>query len=202
VIEKDPTKHSSALRLGTQIQLFPSKMIFKIPDDWLAQHIAGKDNMHLARAELAQVAHGFGEIHSDFATICNTVLPFDQCAAQVGDEPWNSAVGGNELQLRVYDLNYSIEDLEARIRQAGADEVKRFLGATPDLKEQVGDPWRRITLSYPVRDGDALSRNYVDFHYRRISDRTLAFVFMYYTSDIDYRQTVTDILESVAVKEK
>jgi hypothetical protein len=154
-----------------------------------------KNNFHLSHRELDAVALGAGEWDTEYASVCNAALPFDRCAAHLGDDGWGKAgCSFGDLQMRVYDLKEAPEDLAPVIEARGTADVKRLSGRMPEVHRNGAGPWRRLTLSFEVWYGDYGGTANVDFRLRRLGERTLVVVFMYANPELE--KTMEAILKS------
>jgi hypothetical protein len=198
--QADPATRPWAIRDGTTITLRPSGATFKVPKDWLEWHDKFGNNFHLTHQQLDAVARGDGDWDTEYASVCNAVLPFDRCAAHVGGEGWGKqGVAWSDLQVRVYDLDEAIEDVERDMEKKGVADVERFSGKVPKMERDAKGDWRRTMLSFDRWYGDYGGTAHVDFRVRRCGDHSFVFVFMY----VDIKDTEDDIrciLESFATK--
>lgn len=196
-----PMNRPSAVRDGTTITLRPGGATFKVPQDWLKWHRQFGNNLHLTHKQLDAVARGGGEWDTEYASVCNAALPFDRCAAHVGEEGWGKeGVSYADLQVRVYELAEAPEVVERRIREQGAADVKRFSGHRPEVKSDKDSVWRRTVLAFRLWYGDYGGTAHVDFRVRRCGGRTIVFVFMY-SNYQSHAKTIQEILDSFASKQ-
>src|SRR5215831_14402552 len=77
----DAGKRPFASRQDTTITLRPSEATFKVPQSWVEWYEEFGNNFHLTRMEIDAVARGDGDWDTEFASVCNAVLPFDRCSA-------------------------------------------------------------------------------------------------------------------------
>jgi hypothetical protein len=197
--DNDPSRRPFASRHETTITLQPSKASFTIPQSWVEWHQRSGNNLHLTHAQLDAVARGEGEWDTEFASVCNAVFPFDRCCAHVGGEGWGrKSVSYTDLQVRVYELEESLRDVEIRINKDGVADVNRFSGHDPDLKQDLEAKWRQTVLSYVRFYYDYGATAHVDFRVRQFDRQTFVFVFMY-TNSNEHEKTITSILESFEV---
>jgi hypothetical protein len=191
-----PSTRPSATRHGQTIRLRPHPATFRVPRDWVKWHRQFGNNFHLTHKQLDAVARGAGDWDTEYASVCNAVLPFDRCAAHVGDEGWGQqGVSCGDLQVRLYDLADSPQVVDRRIHQQGVADIQRFSGHRPQVKREGKSRWRRTVLSYGRWYGDYGGTAHVDFRVRRLRVRTFVFVFMY----ADYQSNkaaITSILKS------
>ena len=144
----DPAKRPSATREDKKIILRPSGATFRIPQEWVEWHERFHNSLHLTREQLDAVARGDGEWDTEYASVSNTVLPFDRCCAYVGDEGWGrQGVSYGDLQVRIYRPRRCAQAVETRIKAEGVADIKRFSGMAPLLKQDLEAKWRRTALS-------------------------------------------------------
>jgi len=147
----DPTARPIASRHETSITLQPSKASLTIPEEWVQWHEQFGNNIHLTREQLDRVARGDGEFDTEYASVCNTVLPFDRCGLHAGGEGWGpEAVGWQDLQMRIYDLQDTPEEVELRITGEGLTDAKRHSRKAPVLVQDLTAQWRQTRLSFEV----------------------------------------------------
>jgi hypothetical protein len=183
-INGDPAKRPFASRHGTTITLEPSKASLIIPDSWTEWYEERGNNIHLTREQIDCVARGDGEFHTEFASVCNTVLPFDRCSLHAGGEGWGREhVAGIDFWMRAYDLQEAPEAVELRIAGEGLADAKRLSRKTPVLTRDLKSQWRQTCLAFEVFYFDGahafMGTAIVDFRIQRFEKQTFAFVFMY-----------------------
>jgi hypothetical protein len=189
----DPAERPWAERDGNTITLRPSGVSFRVPKDWLEWH----DNFHLSHRELDAVARGAGDWDTEYASVCNTVLPFDRCAAHVGEECWGAkGVSYADLQVRVYDLRDTPEAVEHAVETVGAADAERLGKHPPELRRDDDGQWRRAALDFPLWYGDYGGTACVDFRLRPVGGRTVVFVFTYCTHQEEAIDAVLDSFRS------
>lgn len=192
----EQTTRPYAVRTDAVITLQPSMATFTIPQAWVNWNQQFGNNLHLTRAQLEAVARGDGEWDTEYASVCNTVLPFDRCAAHVGSEGWGKAsVSFVDLQVRVYEVNDTVAAVEKRIQEDGVADIKRFSRQDPKVTQNNKASWRQTVLSYPRFYGDYGATAHVDFRIRRFDKRTVVFVFLY-TNFQAQEKTIATILDS------
>lgn len=192
----DPTERPFAAREGVTITVRPSGASFDIPAEWVKWHDDFSNNLHLTRTQLDAVARCSGEWDTEFGSVCNAALPFDRCCLHIGSEGWGEeAVGFSDLQLRLYDMDGTPEAIELTINGAGAEDIKRFTGKDPAVKQDSEASWRRTVLSFERVYGDYGGTGHLDFRLRQLRGRTFVWVFMY-TPYHSQEQTIRAILGS------
>jgi hypothetical protein len=194
--EDSGNQHSASLQ-GETITLRPSGAIFKIPADWIEwQKKYGNANLHLERKEIDAIAEGEGEWDTEFAKVCNAVLPIDHCSAHVGEEGWGRAgVAYSDLQVRVYELDDSLDAIDRRIKEKGRAAIKAFSEKEPVLLENKNADWRQTILSFDRFYEDYGATAHIDFRVQQFDKGTIAFVFMY-TSFQSQNAEIESILNS------
>jgi hypothetical protein len=133
-----------------------------------------------------------------------------------------------DLQMRVYVLDEVLEKVEAKVGAVGVQAVRTLFtprrviqrgrggprgDGRPELPENPDQPpknmkvpversdedgWRRVALSYDLHYADYGAAASVDFRLRRMSDRTVAVVFMH-TNFNNQAPTIRAILGSFVV---
>jgi hypothetical protein len=178
--DNDLAKRAQSTREGATITLLPSGATFQVSKGMLEWHQEFANNLHLSPQELDAVACGAGEWDTEYASVCNAVLPFDRCAAHVGDEGWGAqSVSFTGLQVRIYDMDDSPEAVEAKVEKDGAADAARWARGAPQILSGFDGPWQSTMISFGVSYGDYGGTANVDFRSRRFGQRTFVFVFMY-----------------------
>jgi hypothetical protein len=152
----------------------------QVPQEWVERYDEYQNNFHLTHAQLNAVARGDGEWETQYASVCNSVLPFDRCAAHFGSQGWGTGVGSlTALQVRIYEVASSPEALERAIEEEGQADAKRWTKLLPELNRDTSPLWKASVLSFPLWFEDYGGVATVEFRYRRVGERTFVFVFMY-----------------------
>lgn len=179
------TSEFFATRQGSTITLHPTTATFQVSDamcEWFAEY---KNNLHLSPDELAKVEHGAGEWDTEYGLVCNAALPFARCCAHVGEEGWGrDGVSYGDLQVRVYVLDKTLDEVGHDIADKAAAKVKQITEAPAEVATDKTAPWKRWDFAYNRWYGDYGATAHVDFRARQFDDDTVIFVFMYtdYTS--------------------
>jgi len=162
------------------ITLHPTKAAFHISEEMFEWFVRFKNNLHLSRAELAKVEHGAGEWDTEYGVVCNAALPFARCCAHVGEEGWGeNGVSFADLQVRVYVLDKTLDDVGHDIADKAAAKAKEITKAPAKLATDNNDSWRRWDLAYDRWYGDYGATAHVDFRARQFGHHTVVFAFMY-----------------------
>jgi hypothetical protein len=176
--DDDRSESPSATREGTTITLTPSQLTFRIPKEWVGWYREFGNNFHLTRDELDKVENADSEWDTEYARVCNAVLPFSRCAAHIGEEGWGrESHSFGDLQVRVFDLTEPLEDVERRVDAEGVNEVERITGKRPAPEHESKGEWKAAKLSYFRFYIDYGATAHVDFRLRRFGERTIVFVF-------------------------
>jgi hypothetical protein len=194
-INSHTAKSPFATREGTTIVLQPSGFRFAIAQDWVNWYDQFGNNLHLTAKELDRVGHGAGEWDDEYARVCNAIFPFDRCAAHIGSEGWGKeGVSYTDLQVRVYDLESPLKEIEANMAQKSPAEIGLLIGGFVQVQKGENDGWPQTILSYGRFYYDYGDTAHVDIRLKQFGKKTIAFVFMY----TDYQEKViTDMLHSV-----
>ena len=173
-------KECFSTRKGNTITLHPENATFRVYDQMLNWYARFKNNFHLTRAELAKVENATGDWDTEYALVCNAVLPFARCYAHVGDEGWGKdGVGYLDLQARVYVLKKTLAQVKRSIEERGAAKVKEITKKPPAVTTSDAGGWKRWQLAYTRWYGDYGGTANVDFCARQFDGQTVVFVFMY-----------------------
>jgi hypothetical protein len=175
-----------ATREGRTIQLHPSDVTFQIPQDWLEWDEQFHNNLHLSHRDLRRVRVGHGEWDSEYGSVVNAGLPFEDCAAHVGGEGWGwEGVSFGDLQVRAYVTSLSEDNVLARLRthsfsvaQGIAEREGGFSGGKALLSTSIEQGWEHVTITYPLWYGDYGGTAPVDFYVKGAGRYRLVLVFM------------------------
>jgi hypothetical protein len=191
-----------ATREGRVIVLRPSNLRFKVLKDWIDWHDQSGNNLHLTWQELDQVGHGEGDWDDEYARVCNAVLPFERCAAHVGDEGWGKdAVSYADLQVRVYDLKDPVKTVEEANKAQTADKIGRLIRGSVQDRQSDKDGWRRFDFSYERFYYDYGATAHVDIRLSQVGAHVIAFAFMY-TDYQSHERTIAEMLLALGTGEK
>jgi hypothetical protein len=182
----------------SRVILLPSKANFAVPEKWLPPHRLYEDNLALSPEQIENVANGVcNETSSspcfEFASVTNSIFPFDRCAATLGQFRWNS--GGN--CLRVYDLAEPLEEVTTRIEERGLAELKRLAKSKRNSegkneRSQYGK-WSRIQMSFWWGHDPTHPHGVgFDFYAQQVNNRTFAYCFL-----STHEEWIVEILNSV-----
>lgn len=175
------TKRGSNLQ-GTTIKAVGHRLCFDIPTAWVRWYEENEThrNLHLTAAELDEVRETQDEWDREFALVVNAILPFDQCIAHVGGDGWGPrGISYADLQVRVYFLTATPEEIEERVRSQGSVFVASLTGTPVVPKQEKIGAWRRTVFKYFRTYIDYGATAIVDVRLRLLSNRTVVFAFMY-----------------------
>jgi hypothetical protein len=187
-----------AIRSGRQIRLKPVDLTFEIPQDWLDWYEKENlsNNLHLSLEELEAVKEGAGEWDTEFASVVNSLLPFDHCAAHIGGEGWgNEGVSYGDLQARVYIVDETLDQVKDRIESEGVAQVRKLTGQDNRVDRDDRTIWHKRILAFHRWYYDYGSTAYVDFRLRQFDEQTVVLVFMY-TAFQSQEEDIMFILDS------
>jgi hypothetical protein len=174
-----------ATRNGRTIQLHPSGITFQVPQDWLEWDTQFHNNFHLSHRELRSVRIAHGEWDSEYSSVVNASLPFEHCAAHVGDDGWGGArwiicsfagtslchsLSADDVLLMVKTQSFGVAQSIAA-EQGYPAELTRFSTST----EQG---WQKATITYPLWYGDYGGTASIDFYVKNVGHYRLVLVFM------------------------
>jgi len=193
-----------ATRQGRTIQLHPSNITFQVPQSWLEWDSEFHNNFHLTHRQLRSVRVGHGEWDSEYASVVNAGLPFEDCAAHVGGEGWGwQGVSFGDLQVRAYLTSLSEDGVVARVRSQGFETAqsiaerqsgfgagqKAFFSASSEQR------WQHIKISYPLWYGDYGGTAPIDFYLTDTGHYRLVIVLMGWGAEGE----ASSILNSVTI---
>ena len=169
-----------ATRSGQTITLHPSKAKFTVPAEWISWYGRFHNNLHLTAQQLESVRVATGEWDTEYATVINSVLPFQDCVAHVGGEGWGKDGGSfGDVQLRVYVTPLSEEQVKVSISAQGLSAAQKFSSQTLLLPTLDLDSWHRTSLKYELFYNDYGGTARVDFFTNTYEGQTFVLVFMY-----------------------
>lgn len=142
---------------------------------------------------------GHGEWDSEYASVVNASLPFEDCAAHVGGEGWGAqGVSFGDLQVRAYVTTLSGDEVLARIKAQGFEAAQRIAerqGAKASFSTSTEQHWQHSEITYPLWYGDYGGTAPVDFYVRDTGHYRLVIVLMGWGAQGE----AASILSSVAV---
>ena len=177
---------------GRTVRLKPYEATFDIPESWLVPKPVPTPakNLHLSLQDLNELYWNDGSDAED-AQVINSVLPFENCAAHVGDRGWGNYLW-NDLQGRVYVVDLTPEEIAARIEKRGlGTALNVFEGAS--LSSENYGMWRKQTLNITDAPTHFILMKDLDFYYRSFGDKTVVFVFLHAGG---FDETISGILNS------
>jgi len=178
--QTDAAPTDRATRSELTITLHPSEANFSIPAEWLSWYKKYHNNLHLTSKQLDSVRVATGEWDTEYATVVNSVLPFEDCVAQVGGEGWGKdGVSFGDVQLRVYSTQLSEEQLKVLVSVDGLSAAERFGSHASLLPIADVDLWHRTSLKYELFYQDYGGTARVDFFTTIYEGKTFVLVFMY-----------------------
>jgi len=189
---------------GRTIRLHPSNITFQVPQSWEEWDSEFHNNFHLTHRELRSVRIGHGEWDSEYASVVNASLPFEECAAHVGGEGWGwQGVSFGDLQVRAYVTGLSGDEVLARIKEQGfgvaqsiAERQTGFgAGREASFSTSTEQTWQHAKISYPLWYGDYGGTAPIDFYLRDAGHYRLVIVLMGWGAQGE----AASILSSVAI---
>ena len=157
---------------------------FEIPESWLTPKPAPDNhikNLFLNWQDLNELnlidgeENGFDE---ESAQVINSVLPFENCAAHVGDKGWGNGLW-NDLQGRIYVTDLTPDEITARVEKQGLGKAAEVFERA-SVKFGGHGRWEKKTLN--VLDapswGDFISIKNLEFYYRSFDNKTVVIVFL------------------------
>ena len=170
---------------GTTVRIKPYNATFEIPEGWLTPKPAPDEhikNLFLSWQELNEVNRIDGEANGfdkEEAQVINSVLPFENCAAHVGDRGWGNGLW-NDLQGRVYVTDLTPEEIAARVEKQGLDKASKVFERA-SVKSGNHENWEKRTLD--ILDApswsDFIHGKNLDFYYRSFGNKTVVVVFLH-----------------------
>jgi hypothetical protein len=113
------------------------------------------------------------------ADVINTILPFKDCVAHVGDRGWGNGLW-NDLQVRVYITELTPEEISVKLKTEGL-KIASTNFEKASLTSNKYQDWDKYT--YRLLDApewsDLILSETLDFYVRRNADKTVTFVFLH-----------------------
>jgi hypothetical protein len=177
---------------GNTIRIKPYDATFQIPETWLIPITLPEpaQNLYLSRKELDRIFWKQGRDEED-AQVINAVLPFEDCAAHVGDRDWGNYFW-NDLQARVYIVDLTPEEITKRIADGGLTKARSVFEGVLFRLGHSGD-WHKVTLQIMDAPADFILMKDLDFYYRPMGMKTVVFVFLHSGG---FQPTIDGILSS------
>lgn len=165
---------------GTTIRIKSYNATFEIPESWLTPNPVPTPakNLHLSYQDLNELYWNDGSDVEE-AQVINSVLPFENCAAHVGDRGWGNYLW-NDLQGRVYITDLTPGEVAARVEKQGRDKASKVFEHAAVISGNHGK-WEKRTLDIldaPSWSDFILGKN-LDFYYRPFGNKTVVFVFLH-----------------------
>ncbi len=181
----------STLEYNT-VRIHPYNATFEIPPMWLMPDPAPEPskNLYLSRQELTALHWDDGPDAED-AQVIDAVLPYDSCAAHMGDRGWGNYFW-NDLQARVYVLDMTPEQVSQMVQTRGLDESLNVFEDATWTWERSG-VWKRDRLRIMDAPTHFILIKYLDFYSRQIGNKTVVFVFLH-AGGFDH--TIQDMLDT------
>jgi hypothetical protein len=180
-----------ATRAGDIVTLHPVPVSFRMPREWLDWEMQFHNNVHLSRPELSTVEHGKWEWNTEYAAVVNSALPFEDCAAQVG-------------QVRAYITDLSLAEVLDRF-SGPAMKTARKVAYPPPKKdalaalrepdftnEGVQERWHKVKVVYWLWYYDYGGLAQIRVYLRPVQSHTLVLVFMGASAE-DIREVVDSV---------
>lgn len=186
------------IRQGNTITAVHSELSFEIPGSWVRWYEENENhpNIHLTAEELAKVKEAEGEWDMEFAKVVNAILPFDKCIVHAGSEGWGAnGISYKDLQLRVYDMTGTWQEIEQIARSKGIAVIKNF-APSPVVQKQDSGVWKQVSLKYFLRYEDYGANAIVELRMKNENDRLIVFAFMY-TDHADQDKIISRIIKSI-----
>lgn len=167
------------------IRLEPFNATFEIPASWLIPKPAPDEhikNLFLSWQELNEVNRIDGEANGsdeEEAQVINSVLPFENCAAHIGNKGWGNGLW-NDLQGRVYITDLTPEEVATRVGKQGLDKASEVFERA-SVESGNHENWEKRTLDIldaPSWSDFILGEN-LDFYYRSFGKKTVVMVFLH-----------------------
>jgi len=154
---------------------------------------APSKNLYLSQHDLNELYWNNGSDAED-AQVINSVLSFKDCAAHVGDKGWGNYLW-NDLQARVYVVDFTPEELAARVEKRGLNEALSVFEDASFTSGKHG-AWQKLELRLtdaPARSDFILLKD-LDFYCRSFDRKTVVFVFLHAGG---FDETIDGILDSL-----
>lgn len=160
---------------GRTIRLKPFDATFEIPKSWLVSESVPEPakNLYLSAEDLNELSRHDGSDAED-AQVINSALPFENCAAHVGDKGWGDHLW-NDLQGRVYVVDLTPGEIAASIEGRGLSRGLRVFEDALSSSENYG-MWRKQTLNITDAPTHFILMKNLDFYDRQFGNKTVVFV--------------------------
>lgn len=177
---------------GNTVRIEPYDASFQIPEAWLTPVTVPEpvQNLYLSRMDLAAVYWKNGGDEED-AQVINAALPFEDCAAHVGDRDWGNYFW-NDLQVRVYVVDLTPEEITMRIKWRGLPQAQSVFEDAFIVHDDEGE-WHKLTFKIMDAPTHFILMKNLDFYYRPVGEKTVVFVFLHAGG---FQPTIDGILSS------
>lgn len=157
-----------------RLLLVQSKVRLTIPESWKAREIQrGQVRWNWNVAFYASANEIVARIQQpnkwdEFVGFCNGVFPSDRCAL----------IAESRYQLRIYDLNESVDAVRRRIGKVGTREIFQVAHRKELAMEDTQEGnWHRISYRYALGGEDIYWSREIDCYLRPVGQRAIAFCF-------------------------
>jgi hypothetical protein len=183
---------------GTTVKIKPYDATFKIPEGWLTPKIVSGEptkNFYLSWQDLNELErfdfnHRYGFDKKD-AEVMRSALPFENCAAHVGDRAWGNGFTG-DLQARVFVVDLNSQETTEKIKNQGLNKAQSVFDRAELASGSYGN-WEKQKLSVLEMGSHTLLTKDIDFYYRSFGNKTVIFVFVHQWG---WDETIKEILDS------
>jgi len=186
--------------IGDLVTLHVNGLQLKVPSEWEKRDQSKEKCIYLTPQELSEVRDSTSEWNKEYAHLLNTVLPYDNCIAQLGEESWDQGVSFRDLQMRIYVLKNSPQEISSWIESRGLRTAKeltrqtitrlkssRAKGFVGEISKNLSSVlwngkrgrWQRFKVSYFVPYEDDGGKANVDFRLSSLGNKTVVLAFMY-----------------------
>lgn len=175
--------HYSILE-GNTVRIKPYNATFEIPESWLTPKIVSGDptkNLYLSWQDLNELNHfdfnhryGF---NSEDAQVMRSVLPFENCAAHVGDKSWGNSLW-NDLQVRIFVTDLKPEEIAGRVEKQGLEKATEVFESA-SVKSGYYGQWEKRTLEIIDAPTHFILGKNLDFYYRSFGNKTVVVAFLH-----------------------
>jgi hypothetical protein len=183
---------------GTIIKIKPYDAAFKIPESWLSPKIVSGEptkNLYLSWQDLNELeifdSNHYYDFDKEYAQVMNSVIPFENCVAHIGDRAWGNGFTG-DLQVRVFVVDINSEEITERIKKQGLNKAHNLFDDAKIVSEKYKF-WEKQNLNVLEIGQHTFGNADIDFYYRPFGNKTVVFVFVH---GWGWNETIEQMLDS------
>lgn len=206
VPERAPDADSSRLKhdsFGYVVSQGDRQIGINLPELWVSNYETGKNNIYAEESDIHLLEFVKGGLKAEYSEICNHLFSQADPVFHAGLVSWVEEPSLNELQMRIYLMEPSLDDAINLIWHNIDDSLSKVVQQPLKVREYNRVGWHQIIVSYEHKGGDYYCDANVDIRFAGNESGTIAVAFMYsdiYSSIDDIRYILSHITPFPSVK--